>query len=94
MKSDGEKSILNIVEAVQMMRDRRDEDTILEQFPKGESGSNGGAEQSNKELEGMIRTLKSSIEEIIGKSLDRQRVWKDPLGQKKQNWRTHRGVKS
>ena len=62
MKSVGEKSILNIVEAVQMMRERRDKDTILEQPPKAESSSNGGAEQSNKEVEGMIRTLKRSIE--------------------------------
>ena len=32
MKCDGDKSILNIVGAVPMMRDRRDKDTILEQF--------------------------------------------------------------
>ena len=35
LKSDGEKSRLNIVEAVQMMRGRRDKDAILAQPRKG-----------------------------------------------------------
>ena len=74
MTSDGEQNILNMVGVVQMMRGSRDKDTILEQSPRGESSSNGGAEQSNKEVEGVVRTLKSSIEEKIGKLLARQGV--------------------
>ena len=38
-----------------MMRGRRDKDAILQQSPKGESSSDGGAEQSNNEVERMIR---------------------------------------
>ena len=33
MKSDGEKGILNIVEAVEMMRGKRDKDRIVKQSP-------------------------------------------------------------
>ena len=44
MKSDGEKSTLNIVEAVQMIRGRGE---IVEHSPIGESSSNGG--QKSKE---------------------------------------------
>ena len=45
---------MNIVEAVQFMRRNR-KDTIVELPPTGKSSSNGGAEQSNKEVEGKIR---------------------------------------
>ena len=61
MECDGEKTYGNIVDAVQMTRGRREDDTILEKSPKGESGSTRGAEQSNKEAEGMTPTLPSSI---------------------------------
>ena len=43
------------------MLGKRDEDTVVEQSPKGEINSNGAAKQSNKGIEGMIRTLKSTV---------------------------------
>ena len=52
-KSDGELAIVALREAVQTSRQS---DTILEMPPKGDSQSNGAAENAVREAEGMIRT--------------------------------------
>ena len=57
------------------MRGERDKDTVGEQSPKGESSSNGAAEQSKKEAEGIIQTLKSSLEERMEKTSDGHAVF-------------------
>ena len=67
MKSDGEPSILNIVEVIQATRGTLDEE---KQSLRRDSSSNGTAEQSIKDIERMCRTFKSSLEGRIGKPLD------------------------
>ena len=53
LKSDGEPSIVALQEAVKSVSMS---DTILENSPKGDSQSNGAAENAVRETEGMIRT--------------------------------------
>ena len=68
-------SILNIVEAIQVVRGKRDRDTVQEQSPKGENSYNGAAAQSKKEVEGIFRAPMSSTEERIGEPLVGQAVF-------------------
>ena len=52
-----------IVALQEAVRNSRQSDTILENSPKGDSQSNGAAENAVREAEGMIHTWKMSVEE-------------------------------
>ena len=56
------------------MKNSRQSDTILENSPKGDSQSNGAAENALREAEGMIRTWKLSVEEKMKAVIDKKRV--------------------
>ena len=53
MRNDGERAIKAFRKRIQ---EQRIEETILEESPKGDSASNGLAEEAVKSLEGMVRT--------------------------------------
>ena len=59
LKSDGEAALKHIEEEVQR---RRDEETILENSPVGDSRANGVAERAVQSIVGLIRTLKNALE--------------------------------
>ena len=59
MRNDGEPAIKAFRKAIQ---EHRIEDTILEQSPKGDSASNGLAEEAVKTIEGMVRTWIDAVE--------------------------------
>ena len=71
LKSDGEPAIVALQEAI--VRSRQSE-TIVENSPKGDSQSNGAAENAVRETEGMIRTWKVYVEERLGTRLDNRHV--------------------
>ena len=62
-KSDNEPAIIALKQAIKA---ERPEEIILEESPVGESASNGKIESAIKQVEGMFRSLKSSLEERIG----------------------------
>ena len=66
MRSDGEPSIIDLKQELQLMRE---EETMLEESPTGESQSNGASEQTVKEVTAMARTWKSSVEDRYGVKL-------------------------
>ena len=70
MKSDGERPIVALKEAVKIFRSNADgKETLLEESPKGESQSNGAAERTVQVVEGMIRTWKDAIEAKINATI-------------------------
>ena len=56
------------------MKNSRQGDTILENSPKGDSQSNGAAENAVREAEGMIRTWKVYVEEKLKAVMDSKHV--------------------
>ena len=74
LKSDGEPAIVALQSAV---KTSRQSDTLLENSPKGDSQSNGGAEDAVREAEGMIRTWKVYVEEKLKAVIDNQHVLLD-----------------
>ena len=60
LKSDKEASIRELKEKIRQMRI---DDTIIEVSPKGDSQSNGAAENAVQVIEDMIRTWKSALDE-------------------------------
>ena len=71
LKSDGEPSIVALQEAVKNVRQS---DTILENSPKGDSQSNGAAENAVREAEGMIRTWKVFVQDKLSIVIDNRHV--------------------
>ena len=71
LKSDGEPATVALQEAV---KNSRQSETILENSPKGDSQSNGAAETAVRELEGMIRTWKTYVEENLKAVIDNKHV--------------------
>ena len=63
-KTDQEASIVQLQQEV--ARQRRDAGTALENSKVGDSDSNGRIERAMREVKGMIRTLRSSIEAKTG----------------------------
>ena len=70
-KSDGERATVAPHEAV---KNSMQSDTILENSPKGDSQSNGAAENAVREAEGMKRTRKMSVEEKFRAVVDNKHV--------------------
>ena len=70
-KGDGKPAIVPLQEAV---KNSRQSDTILENSPKGDSQSNGAAENAVSEAEGMIRTWKMYVEEKLKAVVDTKHV--------------------
>ena len=64
VKCDNEKSIVQVQK--EMQEARTDKITIPENPPKEDSRGNGLAENTVKEVEGYIRTIKNSVEENAG----------------------------
>ena len=62
-KTDQEAAMKGLQERIRMARS---DQTILENSPVEESQSNGVVEKAIQEVEGMVRTLKSALEERIG----------------------------
>ena len=71
LKSDGEQAFVARQEAV---KNSRQSDTILENSPKGNSQSNGAAENAVREAEGTNRTWKMSVEEQLKAVMDNKHV--------------------
>ena len=71
LKSYGEPAIVALQEAV---KNSRQSDTILENSPKGDSQSNGAAENAESEAEGMIRTWRMCVEEKLKAVIDNKQV--------------------
>ena len=82
LKSDGERAIVALKEAVKRFRqsetvlddgdgetEREVAETLQEEAPKGDSRANGASEKVVQEVEGMIRTWKSAVEEAYGFTL-------------------------
>ena len=67
LKTDGEPACKALQEHIKTSRDAT---TILENSPVGESQSNGVVEKAIDEIEGMVRTLKSALEERLGWKID------------------------
>ena len=59
LKSDGEAALISIQEDVQR---RREDETILENSPVGDSRANGHAERAVQTIAGQVRTLKNALE--------------------------------
>ena len=66
VKSDQEPSIRDVWNQVKLLRN---EDTVIEHSPVGESQSNGVAEKAIEEVEGMIRTMKSAVQGRIQREI-------------------------
>ena len=56
------------------MKKLRQSDTIFENSPKGDSQSDGAAENAVREAEEMIRTWKVSVEEKLKAMMDNKHV--------------------
>jgi hypothetical protein len=67
LKSDGEAALKHIQEEV---RRRREEETILENSPVGDSRSNGHAERAVQSIVGLVRTMKNALENRTNLKLD------------------------
>ena len=70
-KNDGEWSIVALEKAV---KNPGQSDKILDNSPKGDSQSSGAAENAVREAEGMIHTLKMSVEEKFKAVIDNKHV--------------------
>ena len=70
LNSDGDLAIVALQGAVKT----RQSDTRIENSPKGESQSNGAAENAVREEEEMIRTWKMSVEEELKAVIDNKHV--------------------
>ena len=66
-KTDGEPACKALQDAVKSCRDAT---TVIENSPPEESQSNGVVEKAIDEVEGMVRTLKSALEERLGGRLE------------------------
>ena len=82
LKSDGERAIVALKKAVKMFRqtetiiedgdeniERKIADTMIEESPVGDSQANGAAEKTVQDVENMIRTWKSAVEQSYGCTL-------------------------
>ena len=61
-KSDGEKAIVALKEAVAKELRNEKVDVVMEESPVGSSGSNGEVERAIREIQGQIRTMKIALE--------------------------------
>ena len=66
LKSDNEPAIIALKDAI---KQERSEEIIKEESPVGESASNGEIENAIKQVEGQLRTIKSSLEQRYGEKL-------------------------
>ena len=67
LKSDQEPAILQLKEQV---KDERTEEIIMEMSPVEDSRSNGEMEKAIQDVQGQIRTMKSSLEMRYGRSVE------------------------
>ena len=71
IKTDQEPAILAIAEAIIRLRAAKEaKETISENSPPYSHQSNGVVERGVQSVEGMIRTLRSALEESIGVALE------------------------
>ena len=71
IKTDREPAILSMVDNLIRMRvEKGSGETIPEKSPVSSHQSNGVAERGAQSVEGMIRTLRSALEEHISAKLD------------------------
>jgi hypothetical protein len=80
LKSDNERAIVAVQKAVQAARtaetaiDDQLRETMEELAPRGDSQSNGAAENAVREVEGMLRTWKLHVEEKLNCVIDNKHV--------------------
>jgi hypothetical protein len=72
LKSDQESAMTALYERVRRLRNRTGEQTLEEHSPVGESQSNGIVEEAIKEVEEMMATILSSLEEALGGRLPQE----------------------
>ena len=46
--------------------EKRNEETILQNAPRGDHGNNGSVEKAVQEMSGQVRTMKAALEDRIG----------------------------
>ena len=68
MKTDQESSVKALIEDI--VKERDDGRTVLEESPVGSSGSNGVVERAVQGIEGQIRVILLALEERIGRQAD------------------------
>ena len=67
-EADQENSIVQLQHEI--AKRRRNYGTAVENSKVGDSNSNGAVERAIREVEGMIRTLRSAIEEATGNEIE------------------------
>lgn len=67
IKTDQEPAIEFLMKDVKEARTKAR--TLIEEAPKQSKGSNGMAERAVQAIEGMVRTMKSALEERVGRSI-------------------------
>ena len=70
MKTDQELSVKALVQDV--VKEREDGRTVVEESPKESSGSNGVVERAVQSIEGQVRVVLLALEDKIGRQLDPQ----------------------
>ena len=70
MKSDSERPIMALKEAVRIFKQAKGGEVPIEEGPKSESQSNGASEKMIQEIAGQIVTLKDALETNLGRRLD------------------------
>ena len=70
LKSDGEKSIVALKEALSKELKNEHIEVIMEESPTGSSESNGEVERAIREIQGQVRTMKIALESRIGKAIE------------------------
>ena len=68
VKTDQEPSIEAVVE--DLVKEREDERTVVEESPKMSSGSDGVAERAAQEIEGRLRAILLEFELRVGEEVD------------------------
>ena len=68
IKTDQESSVKALIEDI--VKEREDGRTVVEESPVGSSGSNGVVERAVQGIEGQIRVILLALEERIGRQVD------------------------
>ena len=69
LRCDQESSVDKVLDSVKIHRAATTQ-TAVEKSPKGDSQSNGLAEQANQQIEGQVRTMMNALESKLGGKID------------------------
>ena len=69
LRCDQESSVDKVLGSVKIHRAATTQ-TAIEKSPKGDSQSNGLAEQANQQIEGQVRTIMNALESKLGSKID------------------------